>query len=192
MPPKKAKRELPKRRYIEPIKKSNGTFDYPTLAVGPSDEEDKRGDGVYTLEPIPKNTVLFYYGVWLDQEEYDKRIKAGKGDYIIESGNKDIYVDANPDYQPKTDAYGTKIGGHGKFIGGKVNEASTGETENMVLSKVMYRNKYRPVLVAIRDIEQGEELITHYGSSFKRTYKVGRRAKFPWWWIRRNSAPVAT
>ena len=193
--PKKQKRVLPDRRFLLPEKVRNH-WEYPALRVVKIPTKGNE-DGVIALEDIKPNTILYYEGKRIDQDEFDElveKLEAQEPDdqkyvsYILESGASGVYVDANPRYRPWS-----RTGHRGMDIGGKVNEPATGETENMLFSNVTDEKGVKhPVLVAVRDIERGEELLVHYGSSYKRIgYKVGRRAKMPSWWKRRNQAPVA-
>jgi len=146
-----------------------------------------KGRGVKAAAKIPANARIAYKGVTIDQDEYDalvnRQIAADEDsvdkklvEYIVASGESKKFIDGNP-ARPNN-----------RFLSALINEPSAGQTANLILTHETFHSKRRPVLIAPRDIEPGEELTAKYGSGkdFKRGYKVGKQAPEPKWWKQRN------
>jgi hypothetical protein len=152
MPPKKKATPKPPRVYV------NHT-DFVVKA-------SKGGKGLFARHDLPANARLPYKGKVLTTAE----MKALDDDaYIMASGRKGEYLDANPAY------------GHSSWVAGRVNEPSHGEKANMIITHERTPT-VRPVLVTVRPIAADEELLLHYGTGYRRVgYRVGSRAAKPRW-----------
>lgn len=123
-----------------------------------------KGNGVFALKDIPPNIRIPYDGKKINEAQFSE-LEDRK--YVMSAGRKGEYIDANPSYPDSAE-----------WIAGLINEPSQNEIGNMrlIFSKGM------PMIVSVRNISKGEELLFNYGSSYKRNYKVGRSAPKPKWW----------
>ena len=169
MPPKKSKRvPKPPRVYIDPA------TDVEVKAVAA-----KKGKGLFAKKDLPANARLVYTGKTITAAEYKKLEELNMDvanaphkyiGYIIASGKKGQYIDANPDLKGSED-----------WVAGRINEPARSETANMVIA---YERKpsTRPVFVTVKPIAAGQELLVHYGSGYTRVgYTAGKKVKKPSW-----------
>ena len=132
-----------------------------------------KGMGLVAVVDLPPNARLPFLGKTIDQKTYDTFVSRTARapdkhytDYIMATSTAGQYVDANPRYR-----------GSEQWLARLVNEPATGQTANMV---IRYESRM-PVLVTVKKIAAGTELMLSYGSDFVRKYKVGRRAAKPAW-----------
>ena len=97
--------------------------------------------GVRTTVDLAPNSRPIYEGKTITQAEYDKLEKQSTKHpdkkliaYIMASGNKGTYIDANPRYAGSAD-----------WIAGRVNEPAT--KEHMWLAHEKNANRNQPVLI---------------------------------------------
>ena len=144
------------------------TRDEIKVGTGPG-----KGLGLIATADLPRNSRLPYHGALIDQKTYDNFERRNKRhpekkyiDYIMNTSLPGQYVDAHP----------RRLNSE-EFFGSRVNEPGPGETANMIIRY----EKHWPVLVSVKKITAGQELLLHYGPSYDRLYKVGRRATKPAW-----------
>ncbi len=132
-----------------------------------------KGLGVVAVVDLPRNSRLYYMGKMIDQKTFDNFQRRSElhpekkyADYIMSTTYPGMYIDGHPRYKFSE-----------RWIAAKVNEPAPGESANMI---IRYENRL-PWLVSIKKIPAGQELLLHYGASYERPYKVGRRATKPGW-----------
>lgn len=137
----------------------------------------KKTQGLVAAKDLPANTRIIYRGILMTEDE-----AAQQGDDTYHcwtgiEGNSDI-LDGSPSIDPNPDG----IGGLGWFIGAKINEPSASQTANLTWLQGKYRGKNRMMMVSVRPINMGEELLIHYGSEYhQRAYRPGLTAPIPPW-----------
>ena len=150
------------RRHPTPPRVYSSATDYVVRRV-PS----KPGLALTARRALAPNTRLVCEGRAMTHPQYLARIATGGDARYIVGLRRGEYIDCKP--SPRSG-----------WVAGRVNEPARNETANMLL--VHERGPpMRAVLVTVRRIEAGEELLLHYGSSYHRTYRVGRRARRPVW-----------
>ena len=151
---------MPRKKKVVP---SRFYVDHTSFTV----KNTKGCKGLFAKVDLPANARLPYEGKTLTTEE----MKALDEDdvYIMASGRKGEFLDANPAYGEPT------------WVAAYVNEPSKGEKANMI---AVYERKpvMQPYLVTVRPIRADEELLFHYGPGYRRIgYSVGARAPKPSW-----------
>jgi hypothetical protein len=110
-----------------------------------------RGRGVYGRAGLKKDTVLGEYtGRRISGGQHEKEAKAGKDTaYCLELDDVDVVIDASDFREAKWPRY--------------MNAAGPGETPNVHMMEV----NGRAMVLAAKDIEQGEELLVDYGQNYE-------------------------
>jgi len=182
---RKKRRKHPPRNILKPHKSESKFYNWPTLRVSKiANKNDQLG--VRAVGLLPKNSWLVYWGKEISVDRFQKLVAwsrdPNKDDakekyvtYVADSGRKDILINAHPKFCTYK-----HVGGRGKWIGGLVNEPTTGERANCVLVKRKIDGQFWPVLITVKDIADGE-LLVYYGGDYERDYPIGKKAKWPWW-----------
>ncbi len=96
--------------------------------------------GVIADQDLAPNTGVFYYGEDIDEKQLVERMQANQARYIIASGRKGEWIDANPD-RPETSAFAD-------IVAGRINEPAPKTTANMIILITMEGSpaSMRPIL----------------------------------------------
>ncbi len=168
--------QYPTRRKCKPSAKALANPKQPRTVVNadwdvevlPCPTKGANCHGLFAKRPLPANARLIYEGVLIADPHIEEDV------YIVASGRSGEWLDGNP-------KHAEHLAEATQWCASRVNEPSLGETANMI---IMHERTpvIQPVFVTTRPIQMGEELLVHYGSSYRRIgYKVGKRADRPKW-----------
>jgi hypothetical protein len=137
-----------------------------------------KGASLVTTVDLPPNSRLWYYGQEIGKIRlariYAKSEEEGTEDwaeYIVPSGRKDVWIDGHPRRKEAKQSFANLV-----------NEPSKGETANTILAFQTNEQGVKwPVLVTVKALPAGSQLLFHYGSDFNRSYKVGKKPVIPKW-----------
>lgn len=145
--------------------------------------------GLFARHDLQPNSRFFYYGSRITAQQYKTIVARAKKDgdisrvsYIIDCpGKLTCLVDAFPGLAPASNG----VGGHGSYVGGKINEPAPGQKENAWFTgfRDPKDGKMWPAVILVSKVKKGQELLAHYGPDYDRHYKVGlpRKTEPDWW-----------
>lgn len=134
----------------------------------PSIEKDKYNKGLFATRFIPKGTnIVIYFGDVLDKEELMEKYQKDKNIMKFIRNGHDFIVDGSVGY--KTNNL--------NLSGVYVNDRSKLKSTSMKDMKKYYKTRTKcnvdvlrtsdfPVYIAKKNIQEGEELLVHYGIGY--------------------------
>lgn len=135
------------------------------------------GNGLFALVALAANTRIEMVGLRISATQRNRLLQLGQEEkhrhqlaaYIVAAGRRDEFIDGHPRHE-----------GSRTWYASRANEPDPHTTANMLL--VMERAPIvRPVLVTVRAVAAHEQLTVHYGTDYRRSYRVGCRARRPVW-----------
>lgn len=165
---------------IEAIRKKLVPFHFvwPDVIVKPFRSPVGKMDGLFATRRIPKSTFIPYFGYTLKLNGsvprcfYSSLVYGNEHAYMLSVGKKgdDIeVVNGSPSIDPWVDTRtGSKIGLKGLAVAAKINEPFGDDFANCAFIDSFLLPDI-PLLLTLRDIDQGEQLTVFYGTDYVRS-----------------------